>query len=159
MEVKALTLKKILLIMLASAPLTIVLEFVNKYLYDDWSFLISLVILISVDTALGFFKAWRNKVVSSKGFSDIITKLFLYSMTLITVHVLMNFTIKGKHPVLVGYVDDFVFTSLMLREAISIFENIALINPKIVPSWLLKKLKSFDSETGEKLEHGNSTKQ
>jgi len=158
MEIKTLTLKKFMLIILASAPLTMILKFINTYVYDDWNFLVSLVILITVDTALGFFKAWRNNTISSKGFGDIITKVFLYCMTLITVHVLMNFTIKGVHPGVVAYVDDFALTSLMLRESISIFENIALINPKLVPPWILKKLKSFDSETGEKIENGTGSK-
>jgi len=36
--------------------------FFNTYVFDDWSFLIYLVIMIFIDTVLGIWKAWKYHV-------------------------------------------------------------------------------------------------
>jgi phage-related holin len=149
LEIKMMSAKKLLLIVLLSVPLASVLAFIEKYIYADWSFLISLFILIFLDTVLGIAKAFMTNSIQSKKFGDIFLKIVLYAVFLIVVHVLMSFTINGNHPVLVDYIDDFAMSSLMLREGWSIVENIALIKPDLLPKSILKKLKAFDSETGE----------
>lgn len=151
LEAKSITVSKLLKMISISAPLSLVLHFVETYIYSDWNFLVSLCVLISVDTFLGIFKSIKEGKVSSVGFGMVVVKVLLYATVLITVHVLTTYTVAGVHPVILDYIDDFVMTSLLVREAISIFESIAVINPEIVPKFILKKLKDFDSDTGKKL--------
>ncbi len=57
--------------------------FFNTYVFDDWSFLIYLVIMIFIDTVLGIWKAWKYHVLSSSRFGGMIIKSVLYAFFLI----------------------------------------------------------------------------
>lgn len=148
-ELKAMTIKKLCTIVFLSVPLTGIIKFVETYVYSDWSFLISLFILISLDTATGFLKAFVQKNFESAKVGKIAIKLVLYCSALICVHVLTNFTVNGEHPPLIGWFDDFAFSLLMIREGVSVLENIAIIKPDLLPKKLLTYLKQFDSQTGD----------
>jgi toxin secretion/phage lysis holin len=143
---------KNLWILLLSFPCTTVFKFIQTYIYSDWDYLVFLGILISIDSALGMLNAWRKHSFSSKGFGQILTKIFVYSAILITVHILSTFTIEGTHPSIINYGDNFIMTSMIIREVISIFENASLIYPGLIPAFILKRLKAFDSETAEPLD-------
>ena len=70
-------------------------SFIEKYVFRDWEFLKYLMILIVIDTLVSWVYHIKNKDFSSKGFSMIITKLFIYSAILIVSHVMGNFTVEG----------------------------------------------------------------
>lgn len=148
-EVKTLTIKKICVIVFLSVPLTGIVNFIETYIYSDWNFLISLFILIALDTVTGFLKAFVTKSFESAKMAKIAIKLILYSVSLICIHVLTNFTVNGVHPPLIDWFDDFAFSLLMLREGVSVLENVAIIKPDLLPKKLLTYLKQFDNETGE----------
>jgi hypothetical protein len=38
------------------------------------------------------------------------------------------------------------YAALLVRESISIIENIGAIKPDLLPKWILKRLKSFDDK-------------
>lgn len=156
MPFKTVPLKQLLFILGWSIPTTLILEFVEKWIYSDWDFLVFLGILIVLDTISGFVKAYKTNSVHSKKFADLIIKVLIYILLLITIHVLMNFTVNGKHPKFVAYIDDFLLTAMMVREALSIFENLAIINPNLVPKSILRKLKQFDNDTGEVIDDKNA---
>lgn len=132
-----------------------VIGWIEKYVYSDWEFLKFLFVVISVDTILGLLKAFIHKNVSSKGFSMVLRKIIIYTGALITTSALVKFTIEGAPQAAFGFFNNVVFSAIMLREAISIFENIAEIDPNIMPSWILKYLHKFDSLTGKKLNDEN----
>jgi phage-related holin len=148
-ELKAMTIKKLCTIVFLSVPLTGIIKFIETYVYNDWSFLISLFILIALDTATGLIKAVVMKNFQSAKIGKIAVKITLYGIALICIHVLTNFTVNGEHPPLIGWFDDFAFSLLMLREGVSVLENIAIIKPDLLPKKLLTYLKEFDNETGE----------
>ena len=62
---------------------------------------------------------------------------------------LTTFTVDGTHPTALDWIDKFIMTSLIVREVISVFGNISIIYPNIIPAWILKRLEAFNSETGE----------
>lgn len=126
-----------------------VVEYVDKYVFNDWEFLKFLLVITSVDTLLGFIKAIKLREVSSKGFSMVFKKLIVYSCALITTHALVHFTVDNKAIAVFGWFDYVIFSGIMVREAISIFENIATIDPGAFPKKILKYLRDFDSFTGE----------
>lgn len=141
--------KPIMLYFILGWTLSPITNFINKYIFSDWEFLKFLFVICSVDTMLGFFKAMKHKEVSSKGFGMIFKKIIVYSSALIVTHVLMNFTINNKGQILFGWIDSMIFSAIVVREAISIFENIAAIDDSLIPNSILKYLKQFDSKTGK----------
>lgn len=122
----------------------------KKYVFDDVEYLKFLGVVIICDTTLGLYKAWKEHRISSKGFSMVINKFVVYSAALITTHVLEHYTIRGKTNIVFGWLDSVVFCAIMAREAISIFENISILQPGLFPKWILKRLSQFDSITGQK---------
>lgn len=132
-----------------------VLFFIEKYVFKDWDFAGYLLVLIVADTLLGVAKNIKNKTVSSSGFANFFIKLLVYSCVLISLHVLNNFTVNKVSHQLFDWSNTVVYTAIIIRELISIFENVAEIKPNLIPAWILKILKSHDSQTGEKLTNTN----
>jgi phage-related holin len=132
----------------AMAP---IVSWVEKYVYSDWEFLKFLFVVVAVDTMLGLAKAIVLKNISSKGFGMVLKKIIIYSSALITTSAMVKFTVAGAPQAAFGFMNNMVFSAIMVREAISIFENIAEIDPAIMPAWILKYLHKFNSLTGEKL--------
>lgn len=125
-----------------------ILHLFEKYLFSDWQFLVFLMVLIGIDTATGFWKHWKLNSVSSKGFAAFFQKVIVYAVFLILTHGLKNFTVAGAVNGLFSWVDNLFYAAIMVREAISIIENLGVIRPGLLPNWILAKLKSFD-ETGK----------
>lgn len=132
----------------AIAPL---ITWIEKYVYSDWEFLKFLFVIIAVDTVLGIYKAIAGRNVSSKGFGMLFRKILVYCGALVATSVLVRFSVDGGVQAAFRFMDNVVFSAIMVREAISIFENIAEIEPDALPKWILKYLKRFDSITGKKI--------
>ena len=102
---------------------------------------------------------WKNKSFSSFGFSAVIVKIILYCAALIVVNVLQNFTIAGQSVEVFGWLNYLVLTALVLREAISVIENIAKIDPRILPKWILSHLKAIETSLEKKADAQNPARQ
>jgi phage-related holin len=126
--------------------LTPVLALVEKYLFDDWNFLASLGVLILVDTVFGVQHHWVLHSISSRAFSRLFTKCFIYMGLLVLTHVLTTFQVHGKPQVLFGWFDNFMYSCMMAREGLSILEHVAGIEPRLVPKALLKRLSLISNE-------------
>jgi phage-related holin len=144
-------LKPIFIYLLFGWAMAPIVSWIEKYVYSDWEFLKFLFVVVAVDTMLGFAKAIVLKNVSSKGFGMVLKKIIIYSSALITTSAMVKFTVGGAPQAAFGFMNNMVFSAIMVREAISIFENIAEIDPTIMPAWILKYLHKFNSLTGEKL--------
>lgn len=131
-------------IILLSLPASIVVKLFEKYIFDDWHFFIFLTVLVGLDTILGIVKHWKLNTLSSKGFAALFSKFLIYGAVLILTHVLKNFEIGGAANIIFSWVDDAIYSAIVIREAISILENAGAISPGILPSWILKKFKQFD---------------
>lgn len=119
---------------------------IRQYIFDDWQFLGFLMVLIVVDTITGVLRSWRQQKVSSRAFSRIFTKVLIYLALLILAHVMANFTVHGKVNVLFQWFDTFIYSAMMAREALSLLENLAAIEPTLVPKVLLKRLAQFSED-------------
>jgi toxin secretion/phage lysis holin len=102
--------------------------------------------MIAIDTMLGIWKAWKYSVLSSSRFGGMIIKSVLYAFFLIVVHNLTNFSTNELTKSLFLWVEELCYAALLVREAISIVENIGAIKPDLLPKWILKRLKSFDEK-------------
>lgn len=120
----------------------------DTYIFSDWQFVLFLLIMIVVDTALGTYKAWKKKTLESRAYARLFEKILLYGCVLVMSHVLIRFPISGTATGLFDWADDVLYCAIMVREAISIVENVGEIKPDLLPKWVLGRLKKFD-ESGQ----------
>ena len=69
---------------------------------------------------------------------------------LVLAHVLCNFKIGDEVVGSFIWFRYFACSALMVREAISIIENVEEISPGFFPTWVIKKLNGFNNETAVK---------
>lgn len=130
---------KLWLITALAAP---AVHHINKYLFNDWQFIKWLLILMFLDLVTGLWRARQeDRMITSKGFRDSITKMIQYGIFLIVIHVLMNFEISGEPSGLFQWMDDAAYTFLMVIEAKSIWENITNVRAnKFDLTWFIEKI-------------------
>lgn len=133
--------------LVGALPMTIMVN-VLKYVYQDWEFAKWIAMAVIIDTLLGIAKHWIHQDISSEAFwAKFAKKIFVYMMLLITSNVLSNYTVNGHVVGATQWIGEYLCVVMLIREAISIFENVNAIMP-MVPAWLLKRLKDFN-EKGE----------
>lgn len=135
---------KITILALLTFSIAPVIHFVDIYIFSDWEFLKFLLCLIGIDTGLGMFNAWKKFSLSSDLFSRLFGKLILYLVFLVLTHVLVHFTVEGNKNELFSWFSSFAYSGIMVREGLSIVENITKINPNILPAWIMDRLKIYD---------------
>jgi phage-related holin len=124
--------------------LSIISEFVNEYMFCDWQFFTYLTILMFLDLILGVWKHIILETISSAGWGKAIKKFVIYGIVLILAHVMENYSINGTKNILFAWMPIMMYSILMVKESISILENIGVIYPNFIPKWLLSKLKEYD---------------
>ena len=138
---------KTLIALIGAAPLTAVIN-VLSYIYRDWEFAKWIAVAIVIDTVASIVKHFVHKNVSSEEFwKNFSRKIFVYIALLILSNTLSNYTVQGHVVGPTQWISEYLCVFMMIREAISILENLNAIIP-IVPVWLLKRLKDFN-ENGE----------
>ena len=142
-------------VFIIALPVNAVLNFCSVYIFSDWEFVRYLVVAMVLDTALGFIIHWRNRDLSSKAYGMIAKKLITYSAALILANVVTNFKVYGQPVDALTWFGHFVCVMLMVRETLSIIENIEDICPGFFPKSIITRLKDFDSITGGKLPKNN----
>jgi toxin secretion/phage lysis holin len=122
------------------------LHLIETYLFADWQFLKFLLVLIGLDTFLGMAWAWKKGVVSSRTFSRLLTKLLAYMGFLVLIHVLCHFTIEGVRSSLFAWLSSMAYGAILVREGISILENLVRLSPGTLPTWIVSRLKALDEQ-------------
>lgn len=140
---------KMISIAILALPLSFLQEIFQTYIFRDWEFAKFLVVAVIVDTMCGLIKSIVLNNVSSSAWGMIAKKIIIYSAVLILSHVMANFSIAGKKIISFEWFQYFACSALLIREAISIVENIAVIFPGLLPTSILKRLKDFNSRTGD----------
>ncbi|WP_162343237.1 phage holin family protein [Cyclobacterium salsum] len=128
--------------------LTPVFLFFQTYIFNDFDYLKWLVVLMSLDTALGFGLALIRREIDKDKFGDILLKIIVYSSCLIVGHVLENFTVSGDTIPGGNYMKVLIYVAIIIKEAISVLNNAGKISKRLVPQFILARLKDFD-ETGD----------
>lgn len=142
---------------LMALPIAPILEFIEKYVFGDWEFVKFLIVLVVIDTVLGFIKHFMAHDISSRAFGMIARKLLIYASVLIVTHVLASFSVGGNLVGCLVWFRYFACAALMVREAISVLENCETICPGLIPKWIVRRLREFDSTTGQKIADQFST--
>ena len=137
--------KRNLFTLALALALTPLIEFVERFMFSDWNFLIRFLIpLMVLDTMLGMYKAIKKKCLSSKLFGMVLEKIAIYGIVLILANVLTDYEVAGEQNSIMYWFDDFVYAALMVKESISILENIGDIRPNLLPRRILELLKEYD---------------
>lgn len=136
---------KTLIALISAIPCTIATQ-IMKYVYQDWEYAKWIGVAILIDTLVSLIKHWIMKDVSSEEFwNKFSKKIFVYIILLILSNLLANYTVNGHLVGSTQWMAEYLCVFMMIREAISILENINAIMP-IVPAWLLKRLKDFNDK-------------
>jgi phage-related holin len=120
------------------------IEIINRYIFDDWQFVAFMGILIFLDTMLSLIKHWKAGTIESSGFAKFFIKVLVYGCVLILTHILTHFEVNQKENVVFTWFSQVTYSAIMVREAISILENLAHIKPDLIAPWILRRLKKFD---------------
>lgn len=128
-------------------------EFFVTYIFADFDFLYSLGIFVAIDSLTGFFQAVKNRRVKSSSYASIFTKIIVYAIILTICHGLQRVAADQFAPI-----KGSIYIALMVRESISILENIGKINRKYVPAFIRKYLTDLqeDIESPKQPQQGNS---
>ncbi len=140
------------LITMIALPITPFIELFEKYVFGDWEFVKYLVVLVVIDTILGFSKHYIKHDISSKAYGMIAKKIVSYSIVMIVAHVVATFRVGGEQIESLVWFRYFACSALMVREAISIIENLEVISPGFIPKSIVRRLSEFDSNTGKPID-------
>jgi phage-related holin len=121
-------------------------QFVETYVFADWKFLTFLGILLLIDTFLSIVKNWDTKKSVRKITILLFHKLIIYTCFLVLVHIIAHYTIEGKPNEFFGWFDNVAYSALIIRQSIFVLENMAAIQPNLIPAWILKRLKQYDKD-------------
>ena len=120
---------------------TLILEGIRNYFAQDalisYKLIVSLIYLILIDTFFGVWKHYKNKSLSSSGWGSFATKIIIY----------WGFYIVARNIAGIPFLDwsgDLLISGLLIRESISIVENMEKMKPGTIPPWITKRLKDFD---------------
>jgi phage-related holin len=130
-----------------SSVLSFVIMIIDKYVFNDWEFIAMLTVLIALDTILGFYVAFVKKDVSSDKFAKLFTKIIVYMVMLICSHSATHVKANGNEIMILAWLDSVIYSGIVVREILSLFEKCAIIQPSLVPQWIIKRLKQYN-ETG-----------
>jgi len=125
---------------LAYAPVVI---FVEKYLLSEMHLLINLFILVFIDTIMGVIYAYKQKRISSAGFSKAIVKMLIYILLLIAVnqgHINVN---PSPLSTIMEWLDGVVYSTIVIRELLSIIEKATILGYIKLPQKVKERLDIF----------------
>jgi phage-related holin len=131
-----------------SSLISFVVLIVDKYIFNDWEFIAMLTVLIALDTLLGFYVGYINKNVSSDKFAKLFTKVIVYMVMLICSHTATHVKANGNEIMILAWLDSVIYSGIMVREILSLFEKCAKISPNLIPKFIMERLKQYN-EKGE----------
>lgn len=133
-----------------ASPMLYIFE---RYIFDDWDFLVSLLLLFLLDTIVGSLAAFIEGVFKpSIGMKRFGLKLMGYTLTIICIGIMDNTLIAGKANWLEGVVDAAAFAVMMSFEGASVLKNIYRIYPFEPIKILLAKLDVYYNRQRDKVE-------
>lgn len=127
-------------------PVTAVMAFFETYIYNDWKVITSIAIFVMMDTGLGLYKAVKYKNLSSLQFSQFFEKVIAYFCLLVISHHIGDYSANQIAEPVLNTIAGSLGLGILIREAISIVENIEIIRPGTVPKFFTDKLNLFNEK-------------
>lgn len=134
--------------LLFAAMITPLIAIFEKYIFSDWQFVAFMAVLIAVDTITGVWYAFEKGDFSSNRLGGLIRKIILYVLALVSVHAATSFTVDGHENMLMEIVgialDSVIYSCFMIRELLSITENLGKLGFVFLPPWVMKRFRDFN---------------
>lgn len=109
---------------------TPVLYLFERYVFNDWDFLVSIGLLVFFDTIFGAWLAMKEKRFSAtKGISGFAKKLAYIAMSVMLIGIIDNAKIDGEASLFSDMIDSAALSILMAFEAVSAIKNLYKLNP------------------------------
>jgi toxin secretion/phage lysis holin len=124
------------------------INYANKYVFEDWVFVLHLFIIIVIDTVLGVIYSIKQKNFSSWGFGKVFNKVTIYFLVLIATHNAGGYFVKSNIRFIVEILDSTIYSAIILREYLSILEKVSVLGIWTPPEWIVEKMKIW-YETGK----------
>lgn len=136
--------------LLYGTPITFLFE---RYVFNDWDFLISLMLLFFLDTVVGSAAAIvEGKFKPTIGMKRFGLKLIGYTLTILCIGVMDKALISGKANWMEGVIDAGAFAVMLAFEGASVLKNIYRIYPFEPIKHLLAKLEIYYNKQKDKVE-------
>lgn len=133
---------------------TPVLMIFEKYVFNDWNFLISLMMLFFLDTLVGSIAAMVEGVFKPTiGVKKFGFKLIGYTMTVICIGIMDNALIAGQANWMEGIIDSGAFAVMIAFEGASVLKNVYRIYPFEPIKLLLRRLEIYYNKNQDKVEN------
>lgn len=117
------------------------LFFVERYIFNDWDFLVSLFILVFFDTIFGCLRALKEgRFKVRDGVTGFALKIIILACTVFAIGVIDNSRIAGESTWFQGYVDAGAFAIMLGFEGASVLRNLYALKPIPIIEFVLKKL-------------------
>lgn len=126
---------------------------VERYVFNDWDFLISLILLFFLDTIVGSVAAMIEGVFKpTVGVKRFGLKLIGYTLTILCIGIMDNTLISGRANWLEGVIDAGAFAIMISFEGASVLKNIYRIYPFEPIKLLLAKIEIYYNKQKDKVE-------
>lgn len=109
---------------------TPVIYLFERYVFNDWDFLVSIGLLVFFDTVFGTWLAIKeNRFSATIGMGGFVKKLGYIAMSVMLIGIIDNTRIGGEESFLSDIIDSAALSVLMAFEAISAIKNLYKLNP------------------------------
>ena len=118
-----------------------IIYFIEQYIFNDWNFLITVVVLIFVDAIVMTFRALTEleyKIVDA--FKQFASKTFATVFTIMCISVIDLALIRGETNIIIEWVNGGFYAVLLVFFGVSILKNIYHIYPLEVISDILDRI-------------------
>ena len=132
---------------------TPVMYLFEKYIFSDWDFLISLMLLFFLDTFVGSLAAIvEGKFKPTLGFKLFAIKFICYTITILCIGIMDNTLISGQANWMEGIIDAGAFAVMIAFEGASVLKNVYRIYPFQIIQLLLRKLEIYYNRQKDKVD-------
>lgn len=125
----------------------------EKYIFNDWDYLVSLMLLFFLDTFVGALAAVvEGKFKPTIGLKGFGLKLIGYTLTIACIGIIDKTLIAGKANILEGVVDAGAFAIMISFEGASVLKNIYRIYPFKPIKIILSRLEIYYNKQKDRIE-------
>jgi phage-related holin len=115
-----------------------------------------MMLLVGIDTFFGVWLGLKRKSFSSRRFGDAIKKLITYFLVMLASNAVSVHLVGDTVNYTLSWVNHAVYSLILARELLSIFEKTHLLGYFTLPKWLEEKFEAFENQQPSKNTDGKN---